>query len=65
MRALERISLGIGFVISFVAALLVVKKFISFLQKKPMLPFAVYRILFGATVLILAACRAVNLSSPT
>ena len=62
MSALELISLGIGFVISFVAALLVVKKFISFLQKKPMLPFAVYRILFGAIVLILAACHAVNFS---
>jgi undecaprenyl-diphosphatase len=35
MRALELISLGIGFVISFVVALLVVKKFISFLQKNP------------------------------
>ena len=62
MSTLELISLGIGFVISFVAALLVVKKFISFLQKKPMLPFAVYRILFGAIVLILAACHAVNFS---
>ncbi len=64
MSALELISLGIGFVISFIVALLVVKKFISFLQKKPMLPFAVYRILFGALVLILTACHVVNFSSP-
>lgn len=64
MSALELISLGIGFIISFAIALLVVKKFISFLQKKPMLPFAVYRILFGALVLILTVCHVVNFSSP-
>lgn len=64
MSALELISLGIGFVISFAVALLVVKKFISFLQKKSMLPFAVYRILFGALVLLLAICHVVNFSSP-
>lgn len=64
MSALELISLGIGFIISFAIALLVVKKFISFLQKKPMLPFAVYRILFGALVLILTLCHVVNFSSP-
>ena len=64
MSGLELISLGIGFVISFAAALLVVKKFISFLQKKPMLPFAVYRVLFGGLVLLLAACHVVNFSSP-
>ena len=33
---------------------LVVKKFISYLQTKTMVPFAIYRLIFGALVLILA-----------
>ena len=64
MSALELISLGIGFAASFAVALLVIKKLISYLQKKTMFPFAVYRILFGGLVLMLTACHVVNFSSP-
>lgn len=63
MSALELINLGIGFVISFAVALSVVKKFISFLKKKPMLSFAVYRIMFGTVILILAATQVLHFSS--
>lgn len=63
MSALELVSLGIGFVVSFAVALLVVKKFISFLQKRTMFPFTVYRIVFGTGILILAATKTVHFSS--
>ena len=54
MNGTELASLAVGFVVSFGVALVVVKKFIAFLQKKPMRVFAVYRILFGLLVLALS-----------
>lgn len=50
----EIIALVIGFIVSFVVALIVVAKFIEFLQTKPMKSFAVYRIFVGILILILA-----------
>ncbi|MBU5590448.1 undecaprenyl-diphosphate phosphatase [Clostridium sp. MSJ-4] len=44
------ISLGVGFVVAFLTALLVVDRFIAFLKKKPMRIFAIYR-LIAAVVL--------------
>lgn len=51
---IEIITLGIGFIVAFLVALLVVEKFINFLQKKPMRVFAAYRIFVGALLLLLA-----------
>lgn len=48
----EIISLAIGFLVSFIVALVVVDKFIAFLKKKRMRIFAVYRMLFAIIVLI-------------
>jgi len=45
-------SLIIGFVVSFIVALIVIKKFISYLQKKPMKNFAIYRMIFAVIVII-------------
>lgn len=47
MSGLEMVALAVGFVVSFVVALLVVDGFINFLKKKPMKVFAWYRILVG------------------
>lgn len=47
----EIVSLVIGFVVSFIVALAVINKFISFLKKKPMRIFAIYRMIFAAVVL--------------
>lgn len=47
----EMFSLIIGFVVAFVVAIAVISKFISYLQKKPMKVFAVYRIIFAVFVL--------------
>ena len=63
MTSIELISLAIGFVVSFLVALLVVKKFIAFLQKKPMTVFAGYRIVFGLFVLILSLFGVVNMAA--
>ncbi|MDQ0087736.1 undecaprenyl-diphosphatase [Paenibacillus anaericanus] len=47
----ELISLATGFIVSFVVALAVIKKFIAYLQKKPMKVFAIYRMIFAIVVL--------------
>ncbi len=62
MSSVELISLGIGFAVSFLVALVVVKKFIAFLQKKSMAAFAVYRIGFGILVLILSVCGVIRVT---
>ncbi len=52
MTSSELIALIIGFVVAFLSALVVVKKFIHFLQRKPLRPFAIYRMIFAVVVLI-------------
>ncbi|MDU1349197.1 undecaprenyl-diphosphate phosphatase [uncultured Clostridium sp.] len=47
----EIISLVVGFVVSFIVALAVINKFISYLKKKPMKIFAIYRMIFAVIVL--------------
>lgn len=48
----ELISLIVGFVVSFIVALGVINKFISYLKRKPMKIFAIYRMIFAIVVLI-------------
>lgn len=48
----EVLALGVGFVVSFVVALVVVAKFIEFLKTKPMKVFAVYRIFVAIAILL-------------
>jgi undecaprenyl-diphosphatase len=50
--SIEIISLIVGFVVSFIVALMVIDRFISYLKKKPMKIFAVYRMIFAVIVLI-------------
>ena len=63
MTSIELVSLAIGFVVSFLVALVVVRKFIAFLQKKPMTVFAGYRIVFGLFILILSLFGIVNMAA--
>lgn len=51
LLATEWMSLGIGFAVSFIVALAVIGSFISYLQKKPLKVFAIYRIIFAFIVL--------------
>lgn len=55
LSSMEVIGLAVGFLVSFIVALVVVDKFITFLKKKPMRVFAVYRIAFAIIVLIAGA----------
>lgn len=54
LNMLELVALIIGFFVSFVVALLVVDKFITFLQKKPMKIYSYYRIIIGIIFLALS-----------
>lgn len=51
----EIFSLIIGFIVAFVVAIAVISKFISYLKRKPMKVFAVYRIIFAIIVLVAGA----------
>ncbi len=48
----EIVSLAVGFFVSFIVALIVINKFISYLKKKPMKIFAIYRMIFAVIVLV-------------
>lgn len=52
LTSAEVISLAVGFIVSFLVALVVINKFISYLKKKPMKVFAVYRMIFAVVVLV-------------
>jgi undecaprenyl-diphosphatase len=54
------LEIAIGFVVSFLVALLVVEKFMNFLKRRPMRIFAVYRILFSIVFLALAATKIIS-----
>ncbi|MBR9649264.1 undecaprenyl-diphosphate phosphatase [Clostridium tyrobutyricum] len=60
MTSPEVIALVVGFVVSFIVALFVVDGFISFLKKKPMRVFAIYRIFIGILVLILSYANIIH-----
>jgi len=57
----EIVALIVGFVVSFIVALLVVEGFIGFLKKKPMRVFAFYRIVVGFIFLGLSLSHLLNL----
>lgn len=52
LTSAEVISIAVGFIVSFLVALMVINKFISYLKKKPMKVFAVYRMIFAVVVLV-------------
>ncbi|MBX4261165.1 undecaprenyl-diphosphate phosphatase [Clostridium estertheticum] len=53
LTLIEVISLIIGFLVSFIVAIVVVNKFITFLKNNRMRVFAVYRICLGVFLLVL------------
>ena len=57
----EIITLVIGFVTAFLIALIVVEKFVSYLKKKPMKVFAIYRIIVGIALLFLIKFGTISL----
>jgi len=61
MNATNAIALLVGFVVSFIIALIVMKKFVSYLKKRPMRVFAVYRIGAGIIFAILILVGALKI----
>ena len=53
MSALEWQALGVGFVVSFIVALLAVDRFITYLKENSLKSFAYYRIVFGIIMIAL------------
>ena len=57
----EWISFALGFVVAFIVALLCVKAFISYIQRKPMKIFAYYRIAISAIFAVLLLTQTISL----
>jgi undecaprenyl-diphosphatase len=55
------VALIVGFIVAFIVALIVVKKFIEYLKHKPLRVFAIYRIIAGVAILLLAVSNLVVL----
>ncbi|MGL5086698.1 MAG: undecaprenyl-diphosphate phosphatase [Clostridium sp.] len=56
------VALIAGFVVAFVVSLVVMEMFVSYLKKKPMRVFAIYRIIAGITLLGLSLAGIVTLT---
>ncbi|MBU3127568.1 undecaprenyl-diphosphate phosphatase [Clostridium tagluense] len=56
------IALIVGVVVAFLVALIVMKKFVDYLKKKPMKVFAVYRIVVGTLLGILVLTKIITLT---
>ncbi|SHJ26427.1 undecaprenyl-diphosphatase [Clostridium cavendishii DSM 21758] len=55
-------SLILGFVVAFLVSLVVIKKFIDYLKRKPMKGFAIYRIIVGSLLGILVLTKVIILT---
>lgn len=60
LTGFEIAVLIIGFVVAFLVALVVVKKFIDYLKHKPLKVFGYYRIVVGVLILVLALTKLVT-----
>ncbi len=56
------IALLAGFIVAFIVSLIVMKKFIEYLKKKPMKVFAVYRIVVGILLGVLVLTKVIILT---
>jgi len=52
LTSAELLSLAVGFIVSFIVALVVIDKFIAYLKRKPLKAFATYRMIFAVVVLL-------------
>ncbi|MDS0524765.1 undecaprenyl-diphosphate phosphatase [Clostridium sp. SHJSY1] len=61
MNTSSWIALAIGFIVAFLVSIVVMDGFVSFLKKKPMRVFAVYRVLAGILLAILVFTKIITL----
>lgn len=57
------IALILGFIVAFIVSIIVMNKFISYLKKKPMRVFAIYRILAGILLAVLVLAKIITLTA--
>lgn len=55
-------ALLLGFLVAFIVALIVIRKFIAYLQKKPMRVFAIYRVIMGILLAVLVFTKVIQLT---
>lgn len=55
------VAFALGFLVAFLVALIVIRKFITYLKKKPMTVFAVYRVIVGTLLAVLVFAEIVRL----
>ncbi|HBM79487.1 MAG: undecaprenyl-diphosphate phosphatase [Clostridiales bacterium] len=60
VTAIEWAALAVGFIVSFIVALLVVDMFLTYLSRHPLKPFAYYRLFAGVLMLVLVLCGIVK-----
>lgn len=61
MNSTYTVSLILGFIVAFIVSIIVMDLFVSYLKKKPMKIFAIYRIVAGIVLLGLSAIGVVTL----
>lgn len=62
MNSTYTVALIIGFIVAFIVSLIVMDMFVSYLSKKPMRIFAVYRVAAGIVLLLLSVLKIITLT---
>ncbi len=55
------VALIVGFIVAFVVSIIVMDKFVTFLKKKPMRVFAIYRVAVGVLLAVLVFTKVITL----
>ena len=55
------VALIVGFIVAFIVSIIVMDKFVTFLKKKPMRVFAIYRIAVGVLLAVLVFTKVITL----
>ena len=56
------VALALGFIIAFIVSIVVMDMFVSYLKKKPMRIFAIYRVIAGIVLFVLALTGVITLT---
>ncbi len=56
-------ALILGFAVAFIVSIIVMNKFVSYLKKKPMKVFAIYRVLAGLLLAVLVFTKIIVLTA--
>lgn len=62
MNSTFLVALIVGFIVAFIVSIIVMDMFVSYLKKKPMRIFAIYRIVAGVVLFALAMAKIVTLT---